>query len=86
MENGPNGLSGCLHWYYNLIPPLPTQNRLSGPICMAKILLLANFGSILAPVGPHLGQSGWGKWPKLIFLDVFIGVPTLFHSFQPHAL
>ena len=77
------GLPRCLHWCYNLVPALPTKNRPPGPICVAKRLFLANFCSFLAPVGPHLGQFGCGKWPKLVGLDAFIGVPTLFHPFQP---
>ena len=31
----------------------------------------------LQPLPPH-------HWPKLVCLDVLIGVPTLFHTFQPN--
>ena len=45
----------------NLGPPLPTQNRPSGPNCVVKRLFLAYFVHFLAPLGPHLGHSGSGK-------------------------
>ena len=34
----------CPYWCSNLVPPLPIQNRPSGPICVAKRLFLAYFG------------------------------------------
>ena len=39
--------------------------------------------NLLVPVGQHLGHSMCGKWPKLVCLDVFIGVPTSFLPLQP---
>ena len=69
---------GCLYWWSNLVPPLPTQNRPSGQICEIKRLFLAYFGPFLSLVRPHLGHSGSGKWVKLINLDVLSAVPTLF--------
>ena len=65
-----NGLSECLSWFSNLVPPLPTQNMPSGLICVAKRLFLVYFGPFLAQVGPHLGHYWSGKWAKLINLDV----------------
>ena len=76
-----SGLSGCLHWCSNLVPPFPNQNGPSWAICVAKRLFLAYFGSFLVPVGPNSGHSGCGK---LVCMDVFIGVPTLFCPFQPN--
>ena len=76
-------LSAFLHWCFNLVPPLSTQNKPSGPICVAKRVFLAYFGPSLVPVGPHLGHSGSSKWQKLVCLDVFIDVPTSFCPFQP---
>ena len=77
-----NGLSGCLHRCSNLFPSLPTQNNPSKLICIAKRLFLAYFCPFLAPLGPHLGHSGFGTYSKLVNLNVFIGIPTLFHPFQ----
>ena len=48
LANGPTGLSGCLYWCSNLVPPLSIQNRPSGPICVGKRLFLP----IFAPFGP----------------------------------
>ena len=42
--------------------------------------LKAIFSLFLAPLGPHLGYSGSGKWPKLINLNVLSVVPTLFQT------
>ena len=83
LQMAQTGLSGCLYWCSKLVPPLPAQNRPSGPICVAKMLFLAYFSPFLAPVGPHLGHSGSSKWAKLINLDVLSVVPT---SFQPVPL
>ena len=59
----------------------PTQNRLFGPTHGVKRLLSVNFGHFLDPLGQHLGYFGPGKWAKLVSLDVFSAVPTLFqHS------
>ena len=41
------------------------------------------FCLFFAPLGPLLGHSASCKWPKLVCFDVIIGVPTLFHLFQP---
>ena len=80
---GQNGLSRCPYWCSNHFPPLQTQNAPSGLICVAKKSFLAYICPFLAPVGPHFGHSGSGKWPKLINLDVLSVVPT---SFQPVPL
>ena len=82
LQMAQTGLSGCLFWCSNLVPPLPAQNRPSGAICVAKRLLLAYLGPFLAPVGSHLGHSGSGKWAKLINLDVLSVVPTSFKPVQ----
>ena len=67
----------------NLVLPLPTQNSPSVPIWVAKRLFSAYFGHFLAPLEPHLGHSGSGKWVKLLSLDVLSAFPT---SFQPVPL
>ena len=77
------GVSGNPHWCSKLVPPLPNLNMPSGPICVTKRLILAYFCLFLAPIGPLLGHFGSWKWPKLVCLDVLIGVLTLFHPFQP---
>ena len=67
---------------FNLVAPLSTKKKPSGPICMAKRECLAYFGLSLVPIRPYFGHSGSSKWPKLVCLDVFIDVPTLFRPFQ----
>ena len=63
-------------WTYLLVfPPCSNpsnQNTPSEWFCVAEMPSLAFFG-----------YSGSCKWPKLFCLNVFIGVPTLFHPFQP---
>ena len=83
QQMAQTGLSGCLHWSFNLRPPLPTQNRSSWPNCVTKRLFLAYFDPFWVPIRPHLGHSGSCDWPKLVCLDVVIGVPTFFRPFQP---
>ena len=62
-----------------LVPPRPTQNRPSRPICVANRLFSAYLGHFLAHLVPYLGHPGYGKWAKLVSLNVLSAVPTLFN-------
>ena len=64
---------GGLTFYH----PFQPKKGPSGPICVAKKLFLAYFCPCLAPIGPHLWNSGSGIWPKLINLYLKTGSMNL---------
>ena len=66
-----------------LIRPFQPEKGPLDLVLRPEVFVKANFGTFLAPIGPHLGHSGSGKCPKLVCLDVFIGVQTFLHPFQP---
>ena len=76
-----SGLSICTLLRTNLVPHLPTQKNAIWLYCVTKRLFLPYLGPFVVLVGPYLGHSWSCKWPKLVCLDVLIGVPTIFHPF-----
>ena len=56
-------------------------SHLECPKCGQKAIFRL-FGPFLVPIGPHFGYSWCDKRPKLVCLDVFIGIPTLLRPFQ----
>ena len=59
-------------------PPLLTQNRHSGLICVDKRLILAYFGNFFAPLEPNLGNVEPGKLVKRFSLNGLFAIPTSF--------
>ena len=81
-------MSGCQMLCSNLVPPLPTQNRPSRLIYVAKRLFSANFGHFWAPLGDIwdiLGQENGPNWSVWMSSVLFQSRSNLFHGNIGHG-
>ena len=68
------GLAGCLLLCYNLVPPIPTQNGPSEPICRANRLFstyLGHFWPTLGHILDILGLAYGPNWSALMSSVLF---------------